>query len=80
MLYKNRLVARGLDDELKGTAYAIVDGVDGRAHHLRFRDLDAASDAQPGAIVELRRFTDAKGQERSALAVRSAPNIMAAAP
>ena len=26
-----RLVARGLDDELKGTAYAIVDSVDGRA-------------------------------------------------
>ena len=66
-----RLVARGLDDELKGTAYTVVDGVDGRAHYLRFRDLDAAGDAQPGAIVELRRFTDAKGRERSALAVRS---------
>ena len=31
-----RLVERGLDDELKGTAYAIVAGVDGRTHHLRF--------------------------------------------
>ena len=30
-----KLVARGLDDELKGTAYVIVDGVEGRAHHLR---------------------------------------------
>jgi type IV secretory pathway VirD2 relaxase len=66
-----RLVARGLDDELKGTAFAIVDGVDGRAHHLRFRDLEAAGDAAPGAIVELRHFTDAKGRERTALAVRS---------
>lgn len=66
-----RLVARGLDDELKGTAFAIVDGVDGRAHHLRFRDLGATGDAAPGAVVELRRFTDAKGLERSALAVRS---------
>jgi type IV secretory pathway VirD2 relaxase len=66
-----RLVARGLDDELKGTAFAIVDGVDGRAHHLRFRDLESTSDAAPGAIVELRHFTDAKGSERSALAVRS---------
>jgi type IV secretory pathway VirD2 relaxase len=47
-----RLVARGLDDELKGTAFAIVDGVDGRAHHLRFLDLEAAGDAGPGAIVE----------------------------
>ncbi|QYU70875.1 DUF3363 domain-containing protein [Leptolyngbya sp. 15MV] len=66
-----RLVARGLDDELKGTAFAIVDGVDGRAHHLRFRGVEATSDAAPGAIVELRHFTDSKGRERSALAVRS---------
>ena len=66
-----KLVARGLNDELKGTAYAIVDGVDGRAHHLRLPDLDATSDAAPGAVVELRRFTDAGGRERLALAVRS---------
>ncbi len=66
-----KFVARGLDDELKGTAYAIVDGVDGRAHHLRLPDLDATSDAAPGAVVELRRFTDADGRERVALAVRS---------
>ncbi len=66
-----KLVARGLDDELKGTAYTIVDGVDGRAHHLRLPDLDATSDAAPGAVVELRRFTAASGRERVALAVRS---------
>ena len=66
-----RLVARGVDGELKGTAFAIVDGVDGRAHHIRFSDLDAASDARPGAIVELRRFEDRRGRERVALAVRS---------
>ena len=70
-LLVGKLVARGLDDELKGTAYAIVDGVDGRAHHLRLPDLDATSDAAPGAVVELRRFTDAGGRERVALAVRS---------
>ncbi len=66
-----RLVARGLDDELKGTAYAVIDGVDGRAHHVRLPDLDAANDAAPGGIVELRRFKDAAGRERIALAVRS---------
>lgn len=66
-----RLVARGLDDELKGTAYAIIDGVDGRAHHLRLPHLDATSDGAAGAIVELRRFADADGRERVALAVRS---------
>ena len=66
-----RFVARGLDDEIKGTAYAVIDGVDGRAHHVRLADLDAASDATPGSIVELRRFQDASGRQRVALAVRS---------
>ncbi|MFG1389167.1 relaxase/mobilization nuclease domain-containing protein [Xanthobacter versatilis] len=66
-----RLVDRGLDDELKGTAYAVVDGVDGRTHHIRLPDLDAAGDGAPGSIVELRRFEDAHGQQRVALAVRS---------
>jgi len=66
-----RLVERGLHDELKGSAYAIVDGVDGRVHHLRLPDLDATSDAASGAIVELRRFTDSAGRDRAALAVRS---------
>ncbi len=66
-----RLVARGLDDELKGTAYAVVDGTDGRTHHIKLPDLDAAGDSAPGSIVELRRFDDAKGQHRVAMAVRS---------
>ncbi|HLH89322.1 MAG TPA: DUF3363 domain-containing protein [Xanthobacteraceae bacterium] len=66
-----RLLARGLDDELKGTAYAVVDGVDGRTHHIRLTDLNAAGDSAPGSIVELRRFDDAQGRRRVALAVRS---------
>ncbi len=72
-----RLVDRGLDDELKGTAYAIVDGVDGRTHHIRLADLDAAGDSAPGSIVELRKFDDAQGQRRVALAVRSDLSIEA---
>jgi len=66
-----RLVARGFDDELQGTAYAVVDGVDGRTHHIKLADLDAAGDSAPGSIVELRKFDDARGQRRVALAVRS---------
>ncbi|QDX27012.1 DUF3363 domain-containing protein [Sphingomonas suaedae] len=66
-----RLVARGLQDELTGTAYAIVDGVDGRHHHLRLGDLELTGDAAPGAIVELRSWQDRGGAKRSALAVRS---------
>jgi hypothetical protein len=66
-----RLVARGLDDELTGTAYAVIDGIDGRAHHIRFPDLEAAGDSGPGSIVELRRYEDSKARQRLALAVRS---------
>jgi type IV secretory pathway VirD2 relaxase len=66
-----RLVDRGLDNELKGTAYAVVDGVDGRTHHVRLPDLDATSDGAMGSIMELRKFDDARGNLRVALAVRS---------
>jgi type IV secretory pathway VirD2 relaxase len=52
-----RLVDRGLHDELTGEAYAVIDGVDGRAHHVRFRGIEAFAQApQPGGIVEIRRF------------------------
>jgi type IV secretory pathway VirD2 relaxase len=66
-----RLLERGLQDELKGTAYAIVDGVDGRAHHLMFSDLEMTGDAKTGAIVEARTYNDPLGRKRLALAVRS---------
>ncbi len=66
-----RLVARGLDDELKGTAYAVIDGVDGRAHHIRLADLDATGDSEPGSTMELRRYEDTRGRQRLAVAVRS---------
>jgi type IV secretory pathway VirD2 relaxase len=52
-----RLVATGLHDELTSEAYAVIHGVDGRAHHVRFRGIDAFADAPPaGGIVEVRRF------------------------
>ena len=66
-----RLVERGLHDELVGTAYAVIDGADGRAHHVRFRDLEVTGDATPGAIVDVRSWTSPKGEARLSLAVRS---------
>jgi len=66
-----RLLARGLHDELKGSAYAIVEGVDGRTHHLKFSDLEMTGDARPGAIVEARAYDDANGRKRLSLATRS---------
>ena len=70
-----RLLARGLDDELRGTGFAVVDGIDGRVHHLRLPDIEMAGDGPIGGIVELRRFEDAKGRQRIALAVRSDLNL-----
>jgi type IV secretory pathway VirD2 relaxase len=66
-----RLVARGLDDELRGSAYVVIDGVDGCAHYIRLPHSEAAGDSAPGSIVELRRFEDAAGRPQLAIAVLS---------
>ena len=66
-----RLVARGLHDELQGSAYVVVEGVDGRTHHLTFPDLELTGDARPGAIVESRTYEDGAGRQRLSLATRS---------
>lgn len=66
-----RLVERGLADELAGSAYVLVDGLDGRQHHLAFADLADTTDAPAGAIVELRAYADRDGGARQALVVRS---------
>ena len=74
-----RLIKRGLDDELKGSAYAIVAGVDGRTHHLKFSDLEMTGDAPAGAIVEARSYDDPNGRHRLSLATRSDISIEAQA-
>jgi type IV secretory pathway VirD2 relaxase len=67
-----RLISRGLDDELKASAFAVIDGVDGRAHHVRLKDLIATSDASPGAVVEARGIASQDGKSSHlVLAVRS---------
>jgi type IV secretory pathway VirD2 relaxase len=66
-----RFVARGHHDELKGSAYAIVEGIDGRTHYVSFPDLEVTGDAQPGAIVEARAYDDLEGRRRLTLAIRS---------
>jgi type IV secretory pathway VirD2 relaxase len=66
-----RLVERGLHNELTGQAYAVVDGADGRVHHCKFTDIDMTGDAAPGAIVELRAWTDRRGREQTSLLTHS---------
>ncbi len=66
-----RLVERGLHDELTGEAYAIVDGVDGRTHHLRFPDIERTGDAASGALVEASPWIDRNSRRQTSLLVRS---------
>src|SRR3546814_18972587 len=66
-----RLVQRGLHDELVGTAYAVIDGADGRTHHLRFDDMEMTGDARHGAIVETRLWPVARSTTLLSLAMRS---------
>lgn len=68
-----RLVDRGLHDELTGEAYAVIDGTDGRAHHVRFRGIEAFEHAPPlGGIVEVRRFGETEDRRPTlVLALRS---------
>jgi len=50
-----RLMDKGLHDELTGTAYAVIDGTDGRTHHVRLPGIEALEYSLPiGGIVELR--------------------------
>jgi type IV secretory pathway VirD2 relaxase len=64
-----RLVDKGLHDELAGQAYAVIDGIDGQVHHLRFPDLAALEHAPPvGGIVEIHPQA---GEGRTALMARS---------
>ncbi|MEM7667381.1 MAG: DUF3363 domain-containing protein [Pseudomonadota bacterium] len=59
-----RLVDRGLHNELTGEAYAVIDGVDGRVHHLRFGDLELTGDTPVGGIVETRSWTGKDGETK----------------
>ncbi len=66
-----RLADRGLHNELTGEAYAIVEGTDGRAHHLRFPDLDRTGDASIGAVVETSTWTNRRGDTEMSMLTRS---------
>jgi type IV secretory pathway VirD2 relaxase len=70
-----RLVDTGLHDELTGEAYAVIDGTDGRAHHVRFRGIEAFAHAPPaGGIVEVRQF-GSSGDPRPTLVLANRSDI-----
>lgn len=56
-----RLAGRGLHDEVGGEAFVVIDGADGRAHHVRLPSLEAAGDTPVGGLVEFRPSGEARG-------------------
>ncbi|MDR3529301.1 MAG: DUF3363 domain-containing protein [Rhodopila sp.] len=46
-----RVVAKGLDDELAGKSYLIVEGIDGRSHYVRLGPAVDLSDIPEGGVV-----------------------------
>ncbi|PKP99714.1 MAG: type VI secretion protein [Alphaproteobacteria bacterium HGW-Alphaproteobacteria-13] len=68
-----RLIDKGLHDELHGSAYAVIDGTDGRAHHVRLPGIEALEHSPDiGGIVELRAVGRAGEQKPTLfLATRS---------
>lgn len=74
-----RLIDKGLHDELTGTAYAVIDGTDGRTHHVRLPGIEALEQSPKlGGIVELRGVGRPGGEKPTlVLATRSDLDIAA---
>lgn len=68
-----RLIDKGLRDELTGTAYAVIDGTDGRTHHVRLPGIETLEHSPAvGGIVELRAISRPEEQKPTLiLATRS---------
>lgn len=55
-----RVAAKGLDDELAGKPYLIVEGIDGRSHYVRLGAAIDISDIPEGGIVRAAASRDGK--------------------
>ena len=55
-----RVAAKGLDDELAGKPYLIIDGIDGRSHYVRLGAAVDLSDIRDDSIVRAAASRDGK--------------------
>jgi type IV secretory pathway VirD2 relaxase len=60
-----RVIDKRLTDELSDRIGLIVDGIDGRVHHVAFRDAAATEEAKMGAIVEVSRTPSQRPADRN---------------
>lgn len=63
-----RVVAKGLADELNDCGYLVIDGIDGRAHHVTLGPYVELRDYPVGAIVEVRAADEARAVDRGIVA------------
>jgi type IV secretory pathway VirD2 relaxase len=70
-----RQIDKGLHDELTGTAYVVIDGTDGRTHHVPLPGVEALDTSPPlGGIVEVRAIGKA-GEPKPTLILATRSDI-----
>jgi len=63
-----RLAAKGLVDGLSDRAYAIVDGIDGRAHYVVLSDSTPLEQAPVGSVIQC-RTVDTRASDRNVASI-----------
>jgi hypothetical protein len=70
-----RVIDKRLTDELGDRIGLIIDGIDGRVHHVAFRDAAATEEAKIGAIVEVSRTPSQRPADRNIAIVASGNGV-----
>jgi hypothetical protein len=70
-----RVIDKRLTDELGDRIGLIIDGTDGRVHHVAFRDPAAAEEAKIGAIVEVSRTPPQRPADRNIAIVATGTGV-----
>ncbi|WP_133648537.1 relaxase/mobilization nuclease domain-containing protein [Paraburkholderia flava] len=64
-----RVIGKGLADELYDKGYLIVDGTDGRAHHVALPPRSELEQYPTGAVVEVKGAADVRAADRNIAAL-----------
>jgi hypothetical protein len=70
-----RLIDKQLTDELGDRIGVVLDGIDGRVHHVALPDASAAEQAPIGAIVEVSRARSQRPADRNIAAVAGGTGV-----
>jgi type IV secretory pathway VirD2 relaxase len=70
-----RVIDKRLTDELGDRIGLIIDGIDGRVHHVAFRDPAATEEAKIGAIVEVSRAPSQRPADRNIAIVATGTGV-----